>query len=144
MSLPQDPLYVVQRWFEEVWNQRRVDVIYELMSPESICHSDVGSLYGPDQFRERHYEPLIAFCPDLWLSVEDTLIEEDQVVIRWEATGAHTGIGLGLNSSGRGFTISGMTWVRVTNGKIAEAWQQSNFSSVLGSLRSTLAVQQQR
>jgi hypothetical protein len=33
---------LARRWFEEVWNQRRTDTIDELLTEESVSHSELG------------------------------------------------------------------------------------------------------
>ncbi len=33
---------LAHRWFEEVWNQRRLDTIDELLTDESVAFSDAG------------------------------------------------------------------------------------------------------
>ena len=38
---------LVRRWFEEVWNQRREEVIDEMLTSESVCHAnEVRGLVG--------------------------------------------------------------------------------------------------
>ncbi|WP_437227688.1 ester cyclase [Planctomicrobium sp. SH661] len=130
----QDPLLVVQRWFEEVWNQRRVETIDELLVAESVCYGDDGPVRGPEEFRRRQYEPFVAAFPDLWIRVEDTLVEGEQVVVRWHATGTYTGSS-DLPGSGSQVDVTGITWIRVSNGKLMEGWQQSGIQLAMQSLQ---------
>jgi hypothetical protein len=45
-----DNTALVRRWFEEVWNQRRGEVIDEMLAGESVCHADEGPIRGPREF----------------------------------------------------------------------------------------------
>src|ERR1700736_6766074 len=43
----------MKRWFEEVWNQRRMETIYELVAPDCVIQgvSEIGeTLQGPGAF----------------------------------------------------------------------------------------------
>ena len=129
-----DPIALIRRWFEEVWNQRREEVIDEMLSDESVCHADDGPIRGPQEFKERQYAPFIAAFPDLRLEVEATLGEGDQVVARWVAIGRHTGDGLGFQATHETATLRGITWVRIREGKMIEGWQHSNIPEVIRQL----------
>jgi predicted ester cyclase len=126
--------FLVRRWFEEVWNQRRGEVIDELTTAESVCFTEGGPIRGPAEFRAKQFEPLLAAFPDLHVAVEGTVEEGDQVVVRWTATGTHTGVGMGLQPSGRSVTFQGMSWIVVRDGRLHEGWQTSNIPEVLRSL----------
>jgi hypothetical protein len=58
-----------QRWFEEVWNQRRSATIDELLTPKSVGHLETGEVVGADAFKCVHADFLTAL-PDLRVSVK--------------------------------------------------------------------------
>jgi predicted ester cyclase len=70
---------------------------------------------------EFRYEQIVGGSP----------VDGDQVVVRWRATGTHTGEGLGIPATGRTGAFCGMTWVRVEAGQLVEGWQCSNIPEVL-------------
>ena len=125
---------VALRWFEEVWNQRKEAVIHELMSADAVCHLDDGPLRGPDEFYARQYVPFTSAFSTLKVVVEGTVCDGDQVVVRWCATGVHTGDGLGMKATNKPVTLRGMTWIRMKDGKFHEGWQASNITDVFRSL----------
>src|SRR3954464_14368656 len=92
---------LARRWFEEVWNQRRTDTIDELLTDESVTHSESGPLRGKEEFRERAHAVFLSAFPDLRMTVEGTVAEADQVVVRWAATATHLGDVLGFPATGR-------------------------------------------
>ena len=62
------------------------------------------------------------------IEIEDLVAEGDIVAVRWSATGTHRGDGLGFAATGRHVEFSGMTFVRVADGKLAEGW--NNFDQL--------------
>lgn len=125
---------LLRRWFEGVWNDRRDDVIDEILTADSVCYSDHGPLLGPQDFREKMFQPFVAAFPDLRVTVEDILVDQDQAVVRWTATGTHTGEAMGLPASGKPLQFRGMTWVRTDGTHFQEGWQTSDIPQVLQQL----------
>jgi predicted ester cyclase len=125
---------VARRWFEEVWNQRRAETIDELLTPESVCHAEDGPITGLDEFRQRMYAPLLAAFPDIRVTIEDTLAEGSQAVVRWTATATHSGNGFGIGPTGKAVSFQGITWLRIVGGKLMEGWQQSNITETIRTL----------
>lgn len=125
---------LVLRWFEEVWNQRRAETIDELMTDESVCYGDQGLMRGPAEFRRIQYEPLLAAFPDLRVQVDGIVSNDEDVVVRWTATGTHTGEGLPIPPTGKTATFAGISWIRARDGKLGEGWQASNITEVLRNL----------
>ena len=126
---------IARRWFEEVWNQRRSETIYELLTADSICRSEAGPLSGPDDFLNYVYNPLISALPDLTVKIEGVIAEGEHVVVRWLTTGTHTGDGMGTPPTGSQVSFRGMTWIRFSNGKFAEGWDSYNQEGLLDALR---------
>ncbi len=123
------------RWFEEVWNQRRTDTIDELLTDESVCYSESGPLRGSREFKERGQAVFLSAFPDMQMTVEGTVAEGDEVVVRWSARATHLGDGLGFPATGRAVSFRGMTWIRYGNGKMIEGWDCWNQAGLIQSLR---------
>ena len=132
---------ILHRWFEEVWTQRRESTIDELMADNYVSHGlpgpDGREVQGRDAFKPffRHY--CQAF-PDLRIDVEDVLVDGDRVAVRCSVTGTHTGPGVAAGPTNKPATFTGMSIVRIENGKIAEAWNTFDFLSMYKQLGMTL------
>lgn len=122
-------------WFEQIWNQRRIDLIETFAGPNSIAHLESGDVNAIAAFQAIHREFLSAF-PDLKMHVEATIAEGENVVVRWMASGTHLGEGFGVRPSGRKVRFRGMTWMRFEGGTIAEGWDSWNQGGLLEELRS--------
>jgi steroid delta-isomerase-like uncharacterized protein len=127
---PQQNAQVARRWFEEVWNQRRHETVYELSLPESVGHMEHGDVTSREDFLVFHAKFLEAL-PDLRITVEDTIAEGENVVVRWFVSATHGGNGLGCEATGKPVRLRGMTWVRIRGGKIIESWDCWNLGGLV-------------
>lgn len=122
------------RWFEEIWNKKRAEVIDELVTDNSIGHSEATDAATIHAFKQFHGDFLTAF-PDLNIVIEDTLAEGDNAVVRWRAEATHSGDWQGLAPTKRRVRILGMTWFRFEDGKVAEAWDSWSPTALMLQLR---------
>ncbi len=60
--------------------------------------------------------------PDIKLTIDDEVYTGDRVVHRWTMTGTDTGGLMGMPASGKKLTFTGITTVRMVDGKIVERW----------------------
>ena len=125
---------LARRWFEEVWNQRRTEVVHELLLPDSVGHLEGGDVVGPEPFLAVH-AGLVQTLPDLRVHVEDTVAQGDQVVVRWSASGTHVGKGMGCEPTGARLKFRGMTWLRFRDGKMVEGWDAWDLDGLMQKLR---------
>lgn len=121
---------LVRRWFDEVWNNGRSDVIEELFADDGIAHglaNESGSpMRGPRDYKPFH-ETFRGAFPDIIVTVEDMIAEGDKVAARCSVTGKHTGDNLGFAGTNTGVDFTGITIVRICDGKIVEAWNNFDF-----------------
>jgi len=79
----------------------------------------------PGTGRDGLRQHIIAFrsaFPDLTITVDDLLAEDNKVTARWTARGTHKGTLLGILPTGKEVTTEGISVIRIANGKIAESW----------------------
>ena len=129
-----DNVALARRWFEEVWNQRRLETIDELTTDESVCFSEAGELRGKRDFLDLVHGPFLQAFPDLRVQVEETTGEGEVVVVRWTAQTTHQGDLPGMPASGRRIAFRGLTWIRYRDGKMLEGfdcWNQSGLFQIL-------------
>jgi predicted ester cyclase len=129
MSKEQENKAIVGRWFKEFWgNPWNRKVVDNLAAPDILLQY---SLHAPRRGRDDVRAFMMAFreaFPDLgFAGTADLIAEGDFVVGRWEGGGTHTGpafsdflAGALPAGSGRRMRFSGVTVLRVENGKIAE------------------------
>ena len=118
---------IVYRWFEEVWNKGRVEVIDEMIAEHSVVHGLAGELRGPAGFKPFHATFRAAF-PDLSIVVDEVITEGDLAAARFTCTGTHQGDSLGFPATGRKVHFTGMTFVRTAGGQVVAGW--NNFDQL--------------
>src|SRR5215471_10684929 len=137
-----DPKALVHRWFDEVWNQGREETIDELFSEDGVALGlGIGDapVHGPAGFKV-FWRNIRAALPDVHISVEDTVVEGDKVVVRVVLTGSHQGDGLGVAPTGRRVQIAGIILVQFADGRITRgwnSWDQLGLLQQLGAIPST-------
>jgi steroid delta-isomerase-like uncharacterized protein len=124
---------LLHRWFEEVWNKGRAEVIDEMFDCEGIAHGlqDAGGneLRGPEGFKP-FFESFRSAFPNIEVIVEDTVTEGDKIAARCTVKGMHSGEGLGMAATNQPVEFTGMVMVRVKDGKIIEAWNNFDFMAM--------------
>jgi steroid delta-isomerase-like uncharacterized protein len=128
---------LVHEWFEEVWNQGRVDAIDRLFAADGIAHGladgEGNALRGPEGYKPFFHQFKGAF-PNLRVDVEDTVCEGDKIAARCVVRGTHTGEGLGMAATHRDVSFTGMTILRIKDGQIVEAWNNFDLPGLFAQL----------
>lgn len=120
----EENLQLMRRWFQEVWNEGRIQTIHDLLAADGVARGQRGGdseIRGPEEFAKFVREIRGAF-PDVKLKVEDIFGVGDKVVLRWSATMTHSGDALGMPATGKLVRSHGITIARIENGKIVEGW----------------------
>ena len=112
------------RWFEEVWNRGRVELIDEMVHPDAICHDlegPGGTTTNLASFRVFHAQ-LRGAIPDLRIEILDSVAEGEKVVLRTHSYGTHTGGDLGIPPTGNPIDFAAVVIFCFRDGKLCEAW----------------------
>lgn len=112
------------RWFEEVWNQRRPEMIAEFMAPDCVAHLEGREVTGPQEFLGI-YQGMLEALPDMRVIVEEVVADRENGVVRWTCQATHQGGDL-IPGGGRPVMFSGITWFKFREGKIVEGWDRWN------------------
>lgn len=114
---------VVRRLIEEFWNRGNLSLADQFFAPIYTHHDastpDFGQ--GPESERKRATLYRTAF-PDLRLTVEDLITENEMVTARWSCRGTHKGDLGGIAPTGKQINITGVTILRFSNGKMVEGY----------------------
>ncbi|BDI29646.1 hypothetical protein CCAX7_16970 [Capsulimonas corticalis] len=125
---------LIRRWFEQLWNDKRVETIDEIFAPDGVSY---GMLEGgvPTYGREHWKQVHAAFCaaiPDLHIELLSIISSGDQVAVRFVATGVNSGPFQGIPASNEAVRIDGMCTALIRNGQILEG---RNVIDMLGFLQ---------
>ena len=124
---------IVRRLYEEVWNERKVEVINEIISPSHALHAPniSGSSIGPEAYK-RNVLLFLTGYPDLHWTIEDTIAENDKVVACWTISGTHKGDYMGIPATNKKVSVDGITIHHIADGRIMDSY--SNWD-VLGMIQ---------
>lgn len=131
--MPNTPREVATSWFEEVWNQRAAHLVPQLMSADAVGHVEGGEVVGPDGFFQLQ-NSILGALPDLKVKILRSVADGEDACILWEATGTHSGHGLGFAPTDQVVTFRGTTWFRVVDGQIVEGWDSWNQGALFAKL----------
>lgn len=111
----EDNLALVKRYFEEVINGGKRELIPELWGdPEAAGR-------GMEKIQQ-----LRAAFPDLRIEIERYEQHGEFVITYFEGRGTHTGPLMGRPPTGKEFRFEGSNIYRVRGGKLVEAWGHLN------------------
>jgi len=122
---------LVQRFFEEVINQRNLTALDQFVPPGGVNHTvPPGMPQETNQFLGQY---LNAF-PDVKATVEDLMADGDKVVARVSIRGTHRGAFRGIPPTGKQIAVTGINIFRIANGKLVEHWGLTDRLAVLQQL----------
>lgn len=127
---------VVRRLYREVWNERKLDVIDQLISKSHALDEPTisGAAVGPQAYK-RQVERFLAVFGDLRFVVEDAIGEKDKMVAVWTLHGTHQGEIFGIAPTNKKVSVSGITIHELADGKILESqviWDAISLLQQLG------------
>ncbi|NDJ60879.1 MAG: ester cyclase [Chloroflexi bacterium] len=134
-STPAHMEMLADRMWHELWNAGNLEVAYEIIGEDYIGHvpGPLGEIKGPDGFAQ-----LVATCrsafPNLHVTVEDVMIANDKLVIRWTSRGTNTQDFMGIPATHKSIEVPGITILRVANGLIVEEWEGFDTMSMMRQL----------
>jgi predicted ester cyclase len=118
---------VLHRWVDEVINQRQLEKVDELLSPDHVGH--FAAHVAPEPIRGiAAYNAFVgaihAGFPDLHATIEDLLTDGDKVVVRLRMRGTHLAKYRGIPPTGRSWHPSQILISRLVDARIVESWQE--------------------
>lgn len=124
----EDNKALIRRVLEEAINQGRLEVVDELVAPWQDSRKERSQCQAS---LERTKQAICMFrhaFPNLYITIDDQIARGNKVVTRWTAHGTHLGELMGLPSTGRDVTVTGIAIGRVVANRLVEYW--GNFDAL--------------
>ena len=118
----------------ELINSGDIDSLDEVFAAGVVDHDpapDQGP--GPEGFKD-FFRALRSAFPDLSISGETVVSDDDHVCIAYTVSGTHQGEFQGIQPTGRSITARGVQIGRFEDGKIVERWGSSDELGILTQL----------
>src|SRR5690349_19815243 len=126
---------VVRQYIERVWNQQDYTAIDENIREDYIQHSRVVGQPGREPVRA-FFNMVHSGFSEINYTLEDMLAEGDKVAFRWTLRGRHTGTFQGIPPTNKEFVLTGLSFLRLEDGKFAENWVEQDMLGLMQQLRS--------
>jgi len=112
--------------FANTGGHEQAPALTELVAPAALGHPggrpDVVALYGTEQFRS-WFDELSTALPDLNVTIEQTVVQDNLVAVRWTATASQRGSYQGAQPSDDPVELTGASLCRVDgDGRVAQVW----------------------
>ena len=120
-SLESQNKLIIERYFNEVWNNGNLEILNELLSEDYINHtpSTPDPPPGPEGLK-----PIVKAIrrgfPDLHYEIKDIIITDERVVSRVLMTGTQTDSLFNIPPSGKRVEVNQINIEKIKNGKIVE------------------------
>lgn len=122
---------LLEKYINEVWNRHNLAAIDDMLLPDFVDHTvPPGFPQGPAGQRA-FVEGYLQGFPDTQIDLNEMVAEGDTVVLRWTATGTHTGELAGIPATGKSMKLPGIALWRFRNGKLIECWNHFDQMNLL-------------
>jgi steroid delta-isomerase-like uncharacterized protein len=133
---------IVRRVLDEIVSQGRLDLANELIVETYLHH---GAILGLPPGREGFCQVVTLLrtaFPDLRVTIEDLIAEEDMVVVRVVTSGTHQGAVGGIPPTGKRVMFSAIQIYRIDAGQVVERWGEGDIFGLLQQLDALPAFEQ--
>ena len=113
---------LAQRWFSEVMNEGKEEVIDELCAENFVDHDPLPGTGADRAGLHDFVKQVRSAFPDLETTVDDTILEGDRIAVRSTFRGTHEGDFMGISATGKKVEVSNYDFVRFENDQAAEHW----------------------
>ncbi|MPY94846.1 MAG: hypothetical protein GEV08_17820 [Acidimicrobiia bacterium] len=108
------PEDVVRRYLAVLYNERRLDLVPELIAPDEVRHAPGDTNVLSLAENTERLEKMLAACPVLRFEPVVVITQGDLVSVAWN--------GWSTQTDGRSYVFAGVELFRVRDGKIVEIW----------------------
>ena len=119
-------------FMEEAWHKGNLNVVDEHFTDDFVSHMPPYPDGDKEALKQRITDTRSSY-PDLHVTIDEIIAEGDTIVTRWTFRGTQTGASpvLGIQPSGQKVTFTGCTVVHSVDGKMAEAWEYTDWLSLM-------------
>lgn len=136
MSTAENKVFA-HRILDEIFSQGNLSNVHELFSLDIVIHDPDKELRGLEQVKQGIMRLREAF-PNLHYTAEDTIAEDDKVVIRFTGRGTQRGEFRGVPATGKDMTYTGILILRFVEKKVVDYWAVSDALGIYRQLGVTL------
>jgi len=118
---------IVKNFYEEIINRKNLSSIGDFLTVDFIHNGVSRGLEGQRKIIEENF--LDAF-PDLNVTCEFFVCEDEMVTVHNKWNGTHSGNFLGVAPTGKSVMWESNAILKISSGKICQAWDENDFLSL--------------
>jgi steroid delta-isomerase-like uncharacterized protein len=130
---PEENEAIGRHWTEAI-DRHALDELDEFVADDMIHHNGIYLDTGSRDEVKANLEALIASFPDLRLSVDVVVADEESVVVRWTGRGTNDGDFQGNPPTGIAVKFTGINSYRIACGQMIEGWSDVDSLQLLQQL----------
>lgn len=126
---------IAQRFYNEIFNHQNLELLEQFLAPDFVWNApyDPTALHGIESTKA-FLNTLFQAFPDYHVTIEDLFSEQEQVAIRWVATGTHKGAFKGYAATQQEVVIPGISMMKLRHGKLVKYWSMLDNFLVLAQM----------
>ena len=125
---------IIRRFLDELWNKGNLAIVDEVVASNWTGHSNLPGMSSSREAARAAVTSTRTAFPDMHVTFDDLIAEEDRVVLRSTTHGTHQGPLVGIPPTGKQVTMSGIAIYRLVDGKIVEQWGVNDMLGLLQQL----------
>jgi|SRR5918992_1477872 predicted ester cyclase len=133
MSGTEENKALVRRYFDEIDRRGDESVLDDFVSAAFVDHNPSPGCTPDLDGLKASFRMFRSGSPGTH-RIDDMVAEDDKVVVRVTGEGIHSGDLFGIAPTHRQFTVTGITVLRVAEGKIVERWAEVDMFGCLQQL----------
>lgn len=118
------PEQVVRRYLAEMYNERRLDLVPELIADPEIRHAPGETRTMSLAENTERLEKMFELCPVLRFEPQVVIAQDDLVSVAWN--------GWSTQTDGRSYEFAAVEIFRVRDGRIVEIWNSKEAGGLWG------------
>lgn len=134
----ENTIALLHRYIAGVWDVGNLAALDDFLSPDYRRHVSVSAPPLTRDGQRQRLAAVRAAFPDVTLTVEDVVAQDDRVAFRSTLSGTHRGSFLGIAPTGTAVTVALLDLVRIADHRILEQWGGPDLLDLLRQLRATV------
>lgn len=127
---------LVRRWFDEVWNKGNEAAIDEMYPIDGVLHGlDGAEVRGREAFKT-FFKAFRESFSEGRVEIDHMVAEGDVVAVRWTRSAVQSGPYKGLAPTNGKVCFSGMLFLRIADGRLAEGWNLFDAQTIVTQIES--------
>jgi steroid delta-isomerase-like uncharacterized protein len=113
---------LLRRYMKEVWEEQNPAAVDDFLAPNDRRHRSATTEPLTRDGQKRLLVQFRAVFPDIQITVEEVIAEDDRIAFRSTMRGTHRGEFLGIPPTGKQVTVGLVDVIHIESGKFAEQW----------------------